>query len=148
MIVLGADHGGYKFKEEIKKYLDENGIQYEDIGTFSEERTDFPIMAKEVCEKIQKGEADKGILICRSGYGMAIVANKYKGIYCAPVYSEETAKFCRAHNNTNVLALGADYMDKNEAIRCLRVWLATNFEGGRYEQRLNMIKDIERENMK
>lgn len=148
MIAIGADHGGYKFKEEIKKYLTENGIEFEDVGTFSEERTDFPIMAKDVCKRIQEGRADKGILICRSGYGMAIAANKFRGIYCAPVYNEETAKFCRAHNNTNVLALGADYMTVSEAIRCLRVWLATSFEGGRYDNRLNMIKEIENDNMK
>jgi len=148
MIAIGADHGGYKFKEEIKKYLNENGIEFEDVGTFSEERTDFPIMAKAVCEKIQSKEADKGILICRSGYGMAIAANKFKGIYCAPVYNEEAAKFCRAHNDTNVLALGADYMSINDAISCLRIWLATPFEGGRYSERLKMIQDIEKKNMK
>ena len=148
MIVIGADHGGYKFKEEIKKYLSENEIEYEDVGAFSEERTDFPIMAKAVCEKVQSGKADKGILICRSGYGMAIAANKFKGIYCAPVYNEETAKFCRAHNNTNVLALGADYMSINDAISCLRIWLGTEFEGGRYSERLKMIQEIEKENMK
>ena len=148
MIAIGADHGGYRFKEEIKKYLEENGIEYVDVGTFSEERTDFPILARAVSKKIQSNEADKGILICRSGYGMSIVANKFKGIYCAPVYNEEEAKFSRAHNNTNVLALGADYMDVNEAIRCLRIWLATSFEGGRYSERLKMIEDIENENMK
>ena len=148
MIAIGADHGGYKFKEEIKKYLNENGIEFEDVGTFSEERTDFPIMAKAVCEKVQSGIADKGILICRSGYGMAIAANKFRGIYCAPVYNEETAKFCRAHNNTNILALGADYMSINDAISCVRIWLATQFEGGRYSERLKMIEEIEKENMK
>ena len=148
MIAIGADHGGYKYKEEIKKYLNENTIEFEDVGTFSEERTDFPIMAKAVCENVQAGKADKGILICRSGYGMAIAANKFKGIYCAPVYNEETAKFCRAHNNTNVLALGADYMSINDAISCVRIWLATSFEGGRYNERLKMIEEIEKENMK
>lgn len=148
MIAIGADHGGYKFKEEIKKYLNENGIEFEDVGTFSEERTDFPIMAKAVCEKVQSKKAERGILICRSGYGMAIAANKFKGIYCAPVYNEETAKFCRAHNDTNVLALGADYMSVNDAINYLRIWLATSFEGGRYSERLQMIQEIEKENMK
>lgn len=148
MIAIGADHGGYKYKEEIRKYLNENGIEFEDVGTFSEERTDFPIMAKAVCEKVQSRQADRGILICRSGYGMAIAANKFRGIYCAPVYNEETAKFCRAHNNTNVLALGADYMSVNDAISALRIWLATSFEGGRYSERLKMIQEIEENNMK
>ena len=148
MIAIGADHGGYKFKEEIKKYLDENGIEYEDVGTFSAERTDFTIMAKAVCKMIQEGKADRGVLICRSGYGMAIAANKFKGIYCAPVYNEESARFCRAHNDTNVLALGADYMNINDAISFLRIWLATSFSGGRYYERLKMIKEIEDNNMK
>ena len=105
-------------------------------------------MAKEIFNKIKEKKANKGILVCRSGYGMAIVANKFKGIYCAPIYNEETAKFSRMHNNTNVLALGADYLSTHEAICILRIWLATSFEGGRHAERLQMIQEIEKENMK
>lgn len=148
MIVIGSDHGGYKLKEEIKKYLDEKKIEYEDVGTYSEERADYPLVAKEVCKKISNKKADQGILICRSGYGMAIVANKFKNIRCAPIYNEESAKFSRMHNNTNVLALGADYLSTHEAICILRIWLATAFEGGRHSERLQMIDEIEKENMK
>ncbi len=148
MIAIGCDHGGYKLKEEIKRYLNEKQIPFEDVGTYSEERADYPIMAKEVCNKIKEKKANKGILVCRSGYGMAIVANKFKGIYCAPIYNEETAKFSRMHNNTNVLALGADYLSTHEAICILRIWLATSFEGGRHAERLQMIQEIEKENMK
>lgn len=148
MIVIGCDHGGYKLKEEVKKYLEEKQITYEDIGTYSEERADYPIMAKKVCNKVSAKEADKGILICRSGYGMAIVANKFKGVRCAPIYNEESAKFSRMHNDTNVLALGADYLSTHEAICILRIWLATEFEGGRHLDRLQMIEEIENENMK
>ena len=146
MIIIGSDHGGYKLKEEIKKYLDENQIQYEDVGVYSEEKADYPTIAKEVCKKIKK--ADKGILICRSGYGMAIVANKFKSIRCASIYNEESAKFSRMHNDTNILALGADYLNFQEAIRILRIWLATPFEGGRHAERLKTINEIEEENMK
>ncbi len=146
MIVLGSDHGGYKLKEEIKKYLEEKEIEYKDLGTYSEERADYPAVAKAVCKEITN--KDKGILICRSGYGMSIVANKFKGIRCAPIYSEEAAKFSRMHNDTNVLALGADYLSNSEAIRILRIWLATEFEGGRHSDRLQMIEEIENENMK
>ena len=148
MIVIGCDHGGYKLKEEVKRYLEEKEIQYEDVGTYSEERADYPLMAKEVCKKVSDKKAEKGILICRSGYGMAIVANKFKGVRCAPIYNEESAKFSRMHNDTNVLALGADYLSTHEAICILRIWLATDFEGGRHSERLQMIEEIEKENMK
>ena len=148
MIVIGCDHGGYKLKEEVKRYLEEKEIQYEDVGTYSEERADYPLMAKEVCKKVSDKKAEKGILICRSGYGMAIVANKFKGVRCAPIYNEESAKFSRMHNDTNVLALGADYLSTHEAICILRIWLATDFEGGRHKDRLQMIEEIEKENMK
>lgn len=148
MIAIGCDHGGYKLKEEIKKYLNEKQIEYEDVGTYSEERADYPLIAKEVCKRVETKKAEKGILICRSGYGMAIVANKFKKVRCAPVYNEESAKFSRMHNDTNVLALGADYLSTHEAICILRIWLATSFEGGRHSERIQMIDEIEKENMK
>ena len=147
-IAIGADHGGYKLKEEIKKYLKEEEIEYIDFGTNSEERVDYPVIAKEVCKSIQNKELDFGIIICKTGYGMSIVANKFKGIRCATCYNEQSAKFAKAHNNINVLALGAEYISTNEAICILRMILATEFEGERHNIRLNMIKEIEKENMK
>lgn len=147
-IAIGADHGGYKLKEEIKKYLEEKEINYEDFGTDSELRAEYPLIAKDVSKSIQDKECDFGILICRTGYGMAMVANKFKGIRCAPCYDEETAKFARMHNNMNILALGADHITTNEAICILRIALATEFEGGRHQDRLKMIEQIEKENMK
>ena len=148
MIALGADHGGYKLKEEIKKYLEEKGIEYKDFGTNSEERVDYPVIAKNVCKSIQNKEADLGVVICKTGYGMSIVANKFKGIRCATCYSEESAKFAKLHNDINVLGLGAEYLSSNEAICILRMILATEFEGGRHFERLSIIKEIEKENMK
>lgn len=148
MIVIGADHGGYKLKEEIKKYLDEKKIVYEDKGTFSEESVDYPAVAKEVAYMISKEKAEKGILICRSGIGMTMCANKFKNVRCALCYDEQTAKFSRMHNNANMLALGADYISVNDAICILRQFLATEFEGGRHEARVNLISEIEKENMK
>jgi len=147
-IAIGADHGGYKLKEEIKKYLEEKKMECIDFGTNSEERVDYPVIAKNVCKSIQNKEADFGIVICKTGYGMSIVANKFKGIRCATCYSEESAKFAKLHNNINVLGLGAEYVSTNEAICILRMILATEFEGGRHNERLNMIKEIEKENMK
>ncbi len=148
MIALGCDHRGYKLKEEIKRYLDESGIEIKDLGTFSEERVDYPNIAKEVSKAVQNKECEKGILICGSGIGMSIVANKFKGIRCANISTEQGAKMSRAHGNTNVLALGSDYLSVHEAICIVRMWIATEFDGGRHEERLKMIDEIEKENMK
>lgn len=148
MIAIGSDHGGYQFKEEIKKYLEEAGIEYKDFGTNSEERTDYPIYAKEVARAIQTQKCDKGILICRSGFGMSIVANKYKGIRCAACYHEETAKQAKEHSNINILAIPADYVKISDAVKMIRIWLGSEFLGGRYSERLQMIEEIEKENMK
>ena len=148
MIAIGSDHGGYKLKEEIKKYLEEKEIEYIDCGTFDEKNIDYPEIATAVSTEVQDKHAEKGIIICRSGIGMSIVANKYKGIRCAKCNDEEEAKFSRMHNNSNVLALGADYMDENKAIRIVRTWIATEFEGGRHEERVKLIEEIENSNMK
>ena len=148
MIAIGCDHGGYKLKEEIKKYLDEKEIKYKDLGCMNEERVDYPNIAKDVANAVQSKECEKGILICRSGIGMSIVANKFKGIRCTLCHNEFTAKYARLHNNSNILAMGADDVTVNDAICILRMWLATEFEGGRHEERLEIIKEIENENMK
>ena len=148
MIAIGSDHGGYKLKEEIKKYLDEKEIKYKDLGCKSEESVDYPNIAEEVVKEVQEKKCDKGVLICRSGIGMSIVANKFKGIRCALCHDEFTAKYSRMHNDSNVLAIGADDVTVNDAICILRMWLATEFEGGRHKERINLINKIEDENMK
>ena len=148
MIAIGSDHGGYKLKEEIKKYLEEKQIKYKDFGCVSEERVDYPIYEKKVALAIQTGECDKGILLCRSGYGMTVVANKFKGIRAASIYNEESAKFAKADDDINIITLGGDYLTVNEAICIIRNWLGTEFKKGRYEERLKMIEEIENENMK
>ena len=148
MIAIGSDHGGYKLKEEIKKYFDEKGIEYRDFGTDSEERTDYPIYAKKVAQAVQSKECEGGILLCRSGYGMTVVANKFKGIRAASIHDQESAKFAKADDDINVITLGGDYLTINEAICIIRNWLATEFKGGRYAERLEMINDIESQNMK
>lgn len=148
MIAIGCDHGGYKLKEEIKKYLDEKEIDYIDCGCYSEESVDYPNIAKKVALKIQNKECEEGILICRSGIGMSIVANKFKRVRCAKVNSEQEAKFSKMHNNANMLAIGADYVSKETAILIVRSWIATKFEGGRHLERVQLIEEIENENMK
>lgn len=148
MIAIGADHGGYKLKEEIKRYFEEKGIEYKDLGTYNEERTDYPIYAQKVAEAIQKNECGSGILVCRSGAGMTVVANKFKGIRAANFTSEEEATQSTADDKINVAVLAGDYLSTNKAICIIRNWLGTSFKGGRYEERLKMIEEIEKNNMK
>ena len=148
MIAIGSDHGGYKLKEEIKKYLEEKEIPYKDVGCMNEESVDYPNIAKKVAKEVQSKKCENGILICRSGIGMSIVANKFKGIRCTPCHNEYTAKFAKLHNNGNILSIGADDVTVNQAICMIRIWIATEFEGGRHEERLKIIEEIENENMK
>ena len=148
MIALGCDHGGYELKEEIKKYLDEKNIPYKDFGTSSRERTDYPIYAQKVAKSIQSEECEKGILICKTGVGMTVVANKFKGIRCAVCSDEAVAKQAKEHSNINILALPAEYVSITKAVPIIRIWLASEFQEGRYFDRLQMIAEIEKENMK
>lgn len=148
MIALGSDHGGYKLKEEIKKYLDEIGIKYKDYGTYSEDRCEYPEYAEKVAKAVQKKECEKGILICGTGFGVSIVANKFKGIRCASCWNEEVAKLLKEHNNANIIALPGRFVSVSQAIVILRAWIAAEFAGGRHEERIQMIENIEKENMK
>ena len=148
MIGLGADHGGYKLKEEVKKYLEEKGIKYKDFGTNSEERCDYPEFAEKVAKAVQTKECEKGILVCGTGFGVSIVANKFKGIRCASCWNEEVARLLKGHNNANIIALPGRFINTSQAIVILRAWIASEFMEGRHAERLQMIENIENENMK
>ena len=148
MIALGCDHGGFKLKEEIKKYFDETEIKYKDFGTYNEERTDYPIYAEKVAKSIQKKECDTGILICKSGAGMTIVANKFKGIRATVGFNKEVVSASKADDDINVLVLSSEYMNISQAVAIVRIWIATEFKGGRYKERLQMIENIEESEMK
>ena len=148
MIAIGSDHGGFKLKEEIKKYLDENDIKYKDYGTFDEERTDYPIYAEKVAKSIQSKECDEGILVCKSGAGMTITANKFRGIRATIGFNKEVTIASKADDDVNVLVLPSEYITISQAVAIVRVWLATEFKGGRYEERLQMIENIEKNEMK
>jgi ribose 5-phosphate isomerase B len=148
MIALGSDHGGFNLKERVKVYLDEIGVEYKDFGTYSDERTDYPIYVEKVVDSIKEKESDKGILICTTGNGVSIAANKTKGIRCANCFNEEMARLAKAHNNANILAMPAGFVSEREAVLMVRTWLATEFMGGRHSERLKMIEDIENRNMK
>ncbi len=148
MIAIGSDHGGYKLKEEIKRYLKELDIEYKDFGTDSEERTDYPIYAKKVAEEVSKGRCELGILACRSGAGMTIAANKFKGVRAANFTNEQETQLSTSDDKINVAVFGGDYIKSDLALRMVRIWLATEFKGGRYQERLDMLEEIEKENMK
>ena len=143
MIAIGADHGGFELKEHIKKHLDELGLEYKDYGTYSEESVDYPDCAKPVCEADMDGTADKGILICGTGIGISIAANKHKGIraaLCGDVYS---AKMTKVHNNANVLCLGGRVTGRELAFMIVDAWLNAEYEGGRHQARIDKIHAIE-----
>jgi len=148
MIALGCNCSGYKLKEETKRFLEENEIAYKDFGTFSEEILDDPEAVKAVCRAVQSKEAEGGILISGSGFGMSMIANKYKGLRSVACFSEDSAKRAKAHYNTNVLSMPADFITLLTAIDIIRIWLGSEVLGGRYQDRLAAIEEIEEENMK
>ena len=139
-IVIGSDHGGFEYKEEIKKYLLEKGYKIIDVGTNSKEACDYPVFAKEAAQKIINGEADKGILICGTGIGMSITANKFKGIRAALCGDTFSAHATRAHNNSNILCLGERVIGLGLALDIVNTWLNTDYEGGRHQKRIDMIE--------
>ena len=144
-IAIGADHAGYELKEKVRRWLVQHGIEVDDRGTNSSESVDYPDYARAVAEEVSRKNADFGILVCGSGIGMAIVANKVPGVRAANVSSEQEAELSRAHNDANVLTLGARLMDEHNAFQILDVWLSTSFAGGRHQRRVDKIADIERE---
>ena len=142
-IVLGADHGGYQLKEEIKNLLESMGIAYEDVGCTCEQSVDYPDYALPVAERVASGEFDRGILVCGTGIGMSIAANKVKGVRCALVHDLFSAKATREHNDSNVLAMGARVIGPGVALEIVKIWLGTEFEGGRHTARVDKITRIE-----
>jgi len=144
-IALGADHAGYQLKDQIKQHLEQQGISVRDEGTSSPESVDYPDYARAVAHDVSEHRSDLGILVCGSGIGMAITANKVDGIRAANVSTEYEAQMSREHNNANVLALGARILNADEAFRIVDKWLATPFAGGRHERRVEKIMAIEKE---
>ena len=142
MIAIGSDHAGYEYKEKIKKLLDELKLPYEDYGTNSSESTDYPDYAHSVSVAVSTGKADRGILICGTGIGMSIVANKHPGIRAAVCESVKAAELARQHNDANVLALGARITPWETAEQIVRTFFTTQFEGGRHQRRVDKIHKL------
>ena len=142
-VAIGSDHGGFGLKEYLKKHLDKEGVEYKDFGTFSEKSCDYPDFGAKVGEAVSQHGFNRGVLICTTGIGMSITANKFKNVRAALCYNVDTAKLCRLHNDANVLVLGAKYVKKGLAKKILKAFLETDFEAGRHEKRVNKIKSIE-----
>ena len=142
MIALGCDHGGFGLMQEVIKFLEENNYEYKNFGTYSEESCDYPDYAKKVAEAIQKGECEKGILICGTGIGISITANKFKGIRAALCHDCFSAKATREHNDANIVALGARVVGPGLATEIVRLFLTTPFSNDeRHIRRINKIED-------
>lgn len=143
MIAIGCDHGGFELKNILVKYLESEGYEYEDVGTFDENSVDYPDIADKLCKKIQNGECEKGILVCGTGIGMNMCANKHKGIRAAQCHDTFTAKMTRQHNNANVLTMGGRVVGSELAKEIVREFLTNEFEGGRHENRVNKMMSME-----
>ena len=143
-IAIASDHAGFSTKEELKPLLTQLGIEFTDLGTSSEESVDYPDYAQKVGEQVARGEVDQGVLVCGSGTGMAITANKVPGVRAAVAWSEEIARLARQHNDANVLAIGARTTPEGEIPKIVRVWFETAFEGGRHAARVNKINALEK----
>ncbi len=145
-IAIGSDHAGFEDKERVKKQLEELGFEYEDVGTNSTDSVDYPIYAKKVAEKVANGEVQQGLLICGSGNGMQIAANKIHGVRAALAWNEETARLARQHNDANVLSVPARMISPEEVSRVVKSYLDAKFEGGRHQRRVEEISELEKEN--
>ena len=143
-IAIASDHGGFPLKESLKKHLDERGIAYTDCGTTNTESCDYPLFAEKACRLVQSGEADRAVLVCGTGIGMSMTANKMKGIRAALCGETFSAHFTRAHNDANVLCLGARVTGPGLADMILDEFLNTPFEGGRHQRRLDEMAEIEK----
>ena len=140
-IVIASDHAGYTYKQEIKAFLKGKGVQVVDVGTNSIESCDYPIFAHEAAKKVASGDADYGVLVCSSGEGIAIAANKIKGVRAGIAYNDDVARLMRQHNNANMIAFGATFMKLPDVLKRIEIFLKTPFEGGRHERRVNEIED-------
>ena len=143
-IAIASDHGGFNLKEHIKAYLAAKDIACVDFGTDSTASCDYPVFGRAAAEAVASGQCEKGIVICTTGIGISITANKVKGIRCALCADSLTAELTRKHNNSNMLAMGAGVIGANMAERIVDTFLSTEFEGGRHERRVNLISDMEK----
>ena len=144
-IAIGSDHAGFKMKEDVKKWLLDEGYQVKDFGTDSEDSVDYPDFAEKTAKNVEEGDSDLGILICGTGIGMAISANKVKGIRAARCHDSYSARMARAHNNSNILTFGSRVIGIELAKDIVKTYLTTEYSGGRHQRRVGKIDNIEKE---
>ncbi len=143
-IALASDHAGFETKQEVKKYLETAGFEVRDFGTDSAASVDYPDYAEKVAVAVRDNSADRGVLVCGTGIGMCITANKFHGIRAAAPWSDVTARMSREHNDSNVLCLSGRHYDASTALELLKIWLETPFLGGRHQRRIDEISAIEK----
>ena len=143
MVVIASDHAGYELKEKVAAYLKSKGVQFADLGTDSDKSVDYPVFAEKLCNEILSGRAEKGILVCGTGIGMSIAANKFKGIRAAACSEVFSARLTRQHNDANVICFGARVIGEGTALDIVDAFLETEFEGGKHKKRVDMISEIE-----
>jgi ribose 5-phosphate isomerase B len=141
-IVIGSDHRGVRYKALVRQMLEAGGHEVQDVGANSDQSADYPDFAQPVARAVADGEADRGVLICSSGIGMSIAANRFRGVRATLCLNERMARTARAHNDSNVLCLGQDFVDEETLRKVVQTWLATPFEAGRHERRICKIDDI------
>ena len=142
-VAIGCDHGGLELAQAVRRYLKEKGIEFEDFGTFTKESVDYPLIAARVARKVAAGQADLGVLICTTGIGISIAANKVKGARASVCTNVECAKMTRKDNDSNILCMGGSVVDEATGLKILEAYLATEFEGGRHARRVGQIAQIE-----
>ena len=140
-IAIASDHAGFKYKEEIKQFLNRLGHQISDFGTSSEKPVDYPVFVRPAAQSVARGDADRGIVLGGSGNGEAMVANRVEGIRCAVCWNIESARLARLHNDANMISVGQRMVSSEQALAIVRVWLETSFEGGRHVRRIQMIDE-------
>jgi len=141
-IAIGSDHGGFALKEVIKEFVGDNGYEFTDFGVYNSEKADYPVIAKKIAHLVAESKFDRGILICGSGLGVAITANKVKGIRAVTCHDTYSSKMSRAHNNANILTMGGRVVGPDLACDIVKIWLETEFEGGRHQARIDMIEEL------
>lgn len=144
-IIIASDHAGFILKEKLKPYLERKGLKIKDLGAYSKERCDYPNLAYALAKEVSLGRYRLGILICKTGIGNSIVANRLPGVRAALCYNVKAARLSRQHNDSNVLVLGSVFVNSTLASKITGIWLNTKFQGGRHKRRLNQIREIEKE---
>lgn len=142
-IAVGSDHGGLEYKNAIKEHLEKQGHEVIDVGTYTKDSCHYPIYGAEVARKVASKECNFGVVVCTSGEGISMAANKIKGVRCGIAYNDEVARLMRQHNDANVISFGQKFMELDDVLRRVDIFLSTEFEGGRHQTRVDLISELE-----